>query len=43
MKKVCIALDYSLVPHKLVETGYTFAKALNAEVPSVHLIYDATM
>ncbi len=40
MKKVCIALDYNLSSEKIVETGYAYAKAFNAEVAIVHVFND---
>ncbi|HEA30060.1 MAG TPA: universal stress protein [Leeuwenhoekiella sp.] len=41
MKKICIALDYSLTSKKVVETGYEYAKALGAKVLLVHVVSDA--
>src|SRR5665647_115438 len=38
MKKVLIALDYEPSAEKIAETGYTIAKALNAEVVLLHVI-----
>jgi len=40
MKKVCIALDTSPSAAKIAELGYSYAKALNAEVTLVHVIND---
>lgn len=42
MKKICIALDYSPTSREVVETGYEYAQALNAEVVLVHVISDAS-
>jgi len=41
MKKVCIALDYTPLSAKVAETGYSFAKAIGAEVTLIHVITDA--
>ncbi|MFA6128599.1 MAG: universal stress protein [Bacteroidales bacterium] len=38
MKKVLIALDYDPTAQKVAEAGYSFAKAMNAEVFLVHVI-----
>lgn len=43
MKKVCIALDTSPSAEKVAKLGYECAKALNADVVLVHVIYDAAM
>jgi nucleotide-binding universal stress UspA family protein len=40
MKKVLIALDYDPSAEKIAESGYTLAKALNAEVTLIHVIAD---
>jgi nucleotide-binding universal stress UspA family protein len=40
MKKVLIALDYSTSAKKIAETGYSLAKAMNAEVTLVHVIME---
>ena len=42
MKKVLIALDYDPTVGKIAETGYSMAKAMNAEVTLVHVIAEAT-
>lgn len=41
MKKVLIALDYNPTAQKVAETGYTIAKAMNAEVILLHVLSDA--
>jgi nucleotide-binding universal stress UspA family protein len=38
MKKILIAIDYNPSAERVAETGYLFAKALNAEVVIVHVI-----
>ena len=40
MKKMCIALDTSPSAEKVAELGYSYAKALNAEVTLLHVIND---
>jgi nucleotide-binding universal stress UspA family protein len=40
MKKIMIALDYSNAALKVAETGFEFAKAMNAEICLVHCIPD---
>ncbi|MCX6252339.1 MAG: universal stress protein [Bacteroidetes bacterium] len=40
MKKVLIALDYNPTAQKVAETGFSLAKAMNAEVILVHVISD---
>jgi len=40
MKKVLIALDYDPTAQKVAETGYSFAKAMGAEVFLLHVISD---
>jgi nucleotide-binding universal stress UspA family protein len=42
MKKVLIALDYNPTAQKVAETGYSLAKALNADVILLHVISDPT-
>ncbi len=42
MKKVLIALDYDPTAQKVAETGYSLAKAMNAEVILLHVISEAT-
>lgn len=41
MKKVLIALDLDPTAQKVAETGYTFAKTMEAEVILVHVMVDA--
>jgi len=41
MKKVLIALDYEPPAQKIAETGYTLAKAMNAEIVLLHVLSDA--
>lgn len=38
MKKVLIALDYSLTAQKVAETGFSMAKSMNAEIILLHVI-----
>ena len=38
--KVLIALDYDPTAQKVAETGYSFAKAMGAEVILLHVISD---
>lgn len=40
MKKVLIAIDYNPCAQKIVETGYDYAKAMNAQICIVHAIAD---
>ena len=40
MKKVLIALDYSPTAQKVAETGFSLAKAMEAEVVLLHVISD---
>jgi len=40
MKKICIALDTSPSAEKIAELGYSYAKALNAEVILLHVVND---
>ena len=40
MKKIMIALDYSNAALKVAETGFEFAKSMNAEICLVHAIPD---
>jgi nucleotide-binding universal stress UspA family protein len=40
MKKVLIALDYNPTAQKVAETGYSLAKALDAEVTLLHVLSD---
>lgn len=40
MKKICIALDYSLSAEKVAEIGYSYAKALGAKTALVHVVTD---
>jgi nucleotide-binding universal stress UspA family protein len=40
MKKICIALDTSPSAEKIAELGYSYAKALKAEVTLIHVIND---
>jgi nucleotide-binding universal stress UspA family protein len=40
MKKVLIALDYDPTAQKVAETGYDFAKSMDAEVTLLHVIAD---
>ena len=41
MKKVLIALDLDPTAQKVAETGYTFAKTMEAEVILVHVMVDS--
>ncbi|MGH2566073.1 MAG: universal stress protein [Ginsengibacter sp.] len=40
MKKVLIAIDYNPSAQKVAETGYTYARLMNAEISIVHAIAD---
>jgi nucleotide-binding universal stress UspA family protein len=40
MKKVLIAIDYNSSAKKVAESGYAFAKLMNAEISIVHAISD---
>ena len=40
MKKVLITLDYDPTAERVAEIGYSFAKALNAEITLIHVISD---
>ena len=42
MKKVLIALDYDPTAQKVAEKGFSFAKAMNAEVILLHVVADET-
>jgi nucleotide-binding universal stress UspA family protein len=42
VKKVLIALDYNPTAQKVAETGYEFAKMLNAEITLLHIISEDT-
>jgi nucleotide-binding universal stress UspA family protein len=42
MKKVLIALDYNPTAQKVAETGYSFAKAMGAEIILLHILSDPT-
>lgn len=41
MKKICIALDTSPSAKKIAKIGLNYAKALQAEVVFIHVVYDA--
>lgn len=40
IKKVLIAIDYDETAQKVAETGYTMAKAMNAEPILLHVIFE---
>jgi nucleotide-binding universal stress UspA family protein len=40
VKKVLIALDYNPTAQKVAEKGYSFAKAMNAEIVLLHVVSD---
>ena len=40
MKKILIAIDYNPCAQKIAETGFEYARAMNAEVCIVHAIAD---
>ena len=40
LKKVLIALDYNPTAQKVAETGYSIAKAMNAEITLLHVVSD---
>lgn len=40
MKKILIAIDYNPCAQKIAETGFEYAKAMNAEICIVHAIAD---
>jgi len=40
MKKVLIALDYGPTAQNVAESGFSFAKSLNAQVTLIHVIAD---
>lgn len=40
MKKILIALDYDPSAQKIAETGYAFAKSMNAQLILLHIISD---
>jgi nucleotide-binding universal stress UspA family protein len=40
VKKVLIALDYNPTAQKVAEVGFSFAKAMNAEIILLHVISD---
>ena len=40
MKKVLIALDYDPTAQKVAETGFSMAKAMNAEITLLHVVSD---
>jgi nucleotide-binding universal stress UspA family protein len=42
MKKVLIALDYNPTAQKIAETGYAFAKSMNAHIILLHVVADYT-
>ena len=42
MKKICIALDTSPSAENIAELGYSYAKALKAEVTLVHVVNDVS-
>ncbi len=42
MKKILIALDYDPTAQKVAEQGYSFAKAMGAEVILMHVVTDPT-
>ena len=42
MKKVLIALDYDPTAQTVAESGYSFSKAMNAEVILLHVIGNST-
>jgi nucleotide-binding universal stress UspA family protein len=42
MKKVLIALDYDPSAQKVAESGYSLAKAMNAEVILLHIVEEMT-
>ena len=42
MKKILIALDYDPTAQKVVEQGYSLAKAMGAEVILMHVVTDPT-
>lgn len=42
MKKILIALDYDTTAQKVVETGYSLAKAMKADIVLLHVIATAT-
>jgi nucleotide-binding universal stress UspA family protein len=41
MKRVLIALDYDPTALKIAETGFSFAKSMNAETILLHVVADA--
>lgn len=41
LKKILIALDYNPTAKKVAETGYSFAKIMDADVTLIHVISDA--
>lgn len=41
VKKILIALDYEPPAQKIAETGYAFAKGMNAEIVLLHVLSDA--
>lgn len=40
MKKILIAIDYNPCAQKVAETGFSYARAMNAEICIVHAIAD---
>ena len=40
MKKVLIAIDYNPCAQKIAETGFAYARAMNAEIIIIHVIAD---
>lgn len=42
MKKILIAIDYSLSAQKVAEQGYALGKAMNADILLIHIIEDVT-
>jgi nucleotide-binding universal stress UspA family protein len=43
IKKVLIALDYNPTAQKVAETGFSFAKAMKAEIILLHVISDPVL
>lgn len=41
-KKVLIALDYNATANKIATVGYSFAKAMNAEITLLHMVENET-
>ena len=40
MKRILIAMDYDPAAQKIADTGYQFAKAMNAQVILLHVTSD---